>query len=1175
MGVDFPSANGPAFYVAIDDVNGDTHPDVAIASGFSGTASIFINDGLGGFATETSYPSAAGPHYVVLKDLNGDGRPEMIVANSTANSISVLLNNGAGLFSVPVIYPTENYPTTISVADMDNDGKIDLVVGNPGSGSITVFPGDGAGGFGAYQSFSVGGQPYSVATGDFDEDGNLDIVTVDLSSNKVTLLRTLSNSTCIPSIVTFAPTSGPIGTTVNIIGANFSATPANNIVYFGATEATVTAATPTQLTVTVPMGATYEPISVTIGTLSAYSSRPFITTFPSAGVFTSCSFEPKVDFATGSTPLGISASDFDGDGKVDVAVGNRVSRTIGLYLNTSSVGQISAATFAAPITLATPPLGDPYKIRSADIDGDGKIDIVSTVAALGIISVYRNTSTVGALSFDGFVNFPAGADPVHLEIMDLDGDGKPEIVIANRFSNTISVYKNTSNTGGLNASSFAPKVDFTVGIEPYLVTIGDLNSDGKPDIVASSSLSNTISIFQNTTATGVINSSSLAAPVVLGTGAFPVGLTLSDMDGDGLTDVVVVNSTPKIVSVLRSIASGTLTSASFQPSVDFSVGNDPADVIASDFDGDGKVDLVAGNTSAATISLLRNTATPGVIDATSFANKIDLATGTLPAQIRIADIDGDGKPEIVVSNMSSSTFSVLRNVADTPAPTITSFIPGAGPVGSSVTIAGTNFSSTPADNTVTFNGIAATVTASTTTTISVVVPLGAASGPVTVTVNCQAVNSPFTVCSLSAPTTTDGDHCGPGTVNLLASGAAGAQEYRWYDVPAAGTPQGTLAAYATPSITVTGSYYASIFDVTTGCESPRAPVVANIRTVPPAPGVTGDNSCVPATLTLGATGGVNGDYRWYTLATGGTTIPGEVFDTYATPVLTATTTYFVALANAFCESNPRVAVTASINTVAAPAIVTTTCTATSATLDGPAGFTGYLWSTGATSQQLIVTSAGSYTLIVTSSAGCTSPPSAPASFAPTFCNQPPTASSGNASTTVMVPVIVGIISLINDPDNNLNIATLIVVGSTTSGAPATINANNELVIDYSNTPFAGTDKVTLEICDQAGACVKFEVSIEVAGEITIYNAISPNGDGKNDYLSIEYIDALPDTKENKLTLFDRWGSVVFEASDYDNTTSVFRGLGKNGEELPSGTYYYTIEFASGAPKRTGFISLRK
>jgi gliding motility-associated-like protein len=143
-----------------------------------------------------------------------------------------------------------------------------------------------------------------------------------------------------------------------------------------------------------------------------------------------------------------------------------------------------------------------------------------------------------------------------------------------------------------------------------------------------------------------------------------------------------------------------------------------------------------------------------------------------------------------------------------------------------------------------------------------------------------------------------------------------------------------------------------------------------------------------------------------------------------------------------------------------------------------------------------------------------------------------------------------------------------------SGATATIVAG-VLEINYSGVPFAGTDRLTIEACDLAGHCAQQEITIEVVGDITVFNALSPNGDGKNDTFIIQYIEALPETQKNKVTIFNRWGTVVFEVADYNNSTNVFKGLSNSGGELPSGTYYYTIEFTSGEAKRTGFISLRR
>src|SRR5215469_5103215 len=118
------------------------------------------------------------------------------------------------------------------------------------------------------------------------------------------ILIFLMNHFCYaqPSITSFAPTSGAIGTTVSISGSNFSSTPANNIVYFGAVKANVTIASAGSLTVTVPYGATYEPISVTVNGYTAYAQKPFLVTFANAGNIGSNSFAQSIDSTTDLHP---------------------------------------------------------------------------------------------------------------------------------------------------------------------------------------------------------------------------------------------------------------------------------------------------------------------------------------------------------------------------------------------------------------------------------------------------------------------------------------------------------------------------------------------------------------------------------------------------------------------------------------------------------------------------------------------------------------------------------------------------------------------------------------------------------------------------------------------------------------------------------------------------------
>ena len=167
-----------------------------------------------------------------------------------------------------------------------------------------------------------------------------------------------------PTITSFTPTSGPVGTTVTITGKNFNTTASNNVVYFGAVKATVTSASSTSLTVTVPVGATYQSIIVTDLTtgLTAYSAKPFIVTYTGGGYISSSIFATKVDFTTG-VPRLLAIGDLDGDGKPDLVEGNWGGNAVTVFRNTSSIGSITSSSFASKVDFATG--NGPWALRSA------------------------------------------------------------------------------------------------------------------------------------------------------------------------------------------------------------------------------------------------------------------------------------------------------------------------------------------------------------------------------------------------------------------------------------------------------------------------------------------------------------------------------------------------------------------------------------------------------------------------------------------------------------------------------------------------------------------------------------------------------------------------------------------------------------------------------------------
>ncbi len=450
------------------------------------------------------------------------------------------------------------------------------------------------------------------------------------------------------TISSFTPISGPIGTSVTINGTGFNVTPANNIVFFGATMGTVTAATATTLTVTVNAGANYQYITVTNLTtnLTAYSAIPF-------NVTTSCSDAATFTYALSAQggSHNIEIYDMDGDGKPDMIIPDYFNNYFTVTRNTSTVGAIS---FAPKLTFAWASGGQPNEISIGDFDGDGKPDVALGGNGGGtFVSVYRNTSTAGSISFAARQDFTASSGQGNgNKIIDIDGDGKPDLVSVHWSGNCVWVLRNTSTVGSI---SFAAGVSFSTTTQPHKIDVGDLDGDGKPDVVITAFTSNKLSIFRNTSTAGTI---SFAARQDFSPGTVPYFVHLADLDGDNLLDIALVNRDVATLAVYRNTSTvGSITLAARQ---DFAT---PAGtfthygVAIGDLDGDNKPDVVACNYTLNVTSIFKNTSTTGAI---SFATRVDIASG-ISYDAGIADFDGDERPDIAVTN-SGTTVSILTNL---------------------------------------------------------------------------------------------------------------------------------------------------------------------------------------------------------------------------------------------------------------------------------------------------------------------------------------------------------------------------------------------------------------------------------------------------------------------------------------------------------------------------------
>jgi len=485
-------------------------------------------------------------------------------------------------------------------------------------------------------------------------------------------LITYRSNAAIPVVLNILPTSAVNGSTISISGTNFSSIANSNLISFGAVRATVLAATPTNLAVQVPAGASYGPITVTVAGLTAYSSQFFQPTFDGGGGAVSttnftASFTPSFDFPVLYNPAATVIGDFDGDGKPDIAVVSGGYSAVAIYQNVGTNGApMNETSFALTAMLDFPASGTggaPYRIRAVDLDGDGKLDLVACEVGGNRVSVFHNVSVPGLLktnSFEPAFALVAGADCRSVTAADLDGDGRVDIVALNYGDKTLSLFKNIGVPGILNAGSFASPVVLAAPGGPYEGVVVDLNGDGLPDLAVAESDSGTVSIFQN--AGGILSSNTFPKSFDLSCGNTTGAIIAADLDGDGRPDLIAGSVHTENINIFQNVSNGgILTTNSFAPRLDFDTGDWTHVMAIADFNGDGKPDIAVVGEIPSTMSVFQNISTGGLLTANSLAARVDFGTGWNPWGVSAGDLNGDGRPDIAFCNDYDSTLEIYQN----------------------------------------------------------------------------------------------------------------------------------------------------------------------------------------------------------------------------------------------------------------------------------------------------------------------------------------------------------------------------------------------------------------------------------------------------------------------------------------------------------------------------------
>ena len=433
-------------------------------------------------------------------------------------------------------------------------------------------------------------------------------------------------------------------------------------VSFGAVQANVSFASDQLLEVSVPPGATYDNIVVTDlpSGLSAQSLFPFLLSFGGVTGVTAASLEGQVDFDSEAGLYDLCMCDFDNDNRTDIATANDGANTLNVFANTTALPGLANISFnRIPFLIGTRSI----HVRCGDLNGDGRPDlVVSEGGASGDrIFVFRNTSTgPGVFTFSIQPITLAGKKVKRTDIADLDNDGKPELIVTNQTGSNVTILTNQSTTAAITFAATHITVNIPGAASTDGLAVEDLDGDGLPDIVTSQFLTQTSNIFilKNNSIPGNI---SFTHNQTLDLGGTVVNLKAGDLDGDGKPEIAATQLIGAgTVSVFRNL---TTTTIAFDTPETFLTDVRPWGLDFGDIDGDGMPDIVVASLEKS-VTILNNTSTPGnlnftgVIQPTTYINRH-------PA---VGDVDGDGKPDIVFTsvddnnnNILASKVSVFRN----------------------------------------------------------------------------------------------------------------------------------------------------------------------------------------------------------------------------------------------------------------------------------------------------------------------------------------------------------------------------------------------------------------------------------------------------------------------------------------------------------------------------------